>query len=197
MSETAGGEAKFPFPIDFGLIIAFGIPGAVAANALRYVSPEINRVVEKLLGGELTAGPVIFLTLASLAAGLVVSASREVILERFLYNPLFGKTEYGRKLKIESVSPEFGKIKDSDSRSLFYDVVTNYYRYYQFYGNTFISVILFLVLRCWFLGVSVFLGRNELSIMFLFIGTLVVLFIASRNALKALNSAIGKINAGV
>jgi hypothetical protein len=72
-------------PIDFGILIAFILPGSVAVYGLRYVSPRINALWSMLESGQFVIGPLILLALATLAVGLIVSSLRVVLLEPIFY----------------------------------------------------------------------------------------------------------------
>ena len=45
-------------PINFGLIIAYILPGTVAVYGLRYLSPRIDALWSTLEGGQIVLGPL-------------------------------------------------------------------------------------------------------------------------------------------
>ena len=127
-------------PIDFGIVIAFILPGSVAVYGLRYVSPRINALWSILESGQVVIGPLIFLALATLAVGLIVSSLRVVLLE-----PIFHVTG------VRQENVDYQKLANADQREFFKEMIKNVYRYEQFYGNTFLALLLCLFLR-YFVG---------------------------------------------
>lgn len=107
---------------NFGLVIAFFIPGFVALWGLAEVCEPVR---VWLLGGG-TSGPtlggVAYVAAASLTLGMTVSAIRWA-----LFDQLHHRT---------GVNPprlDFAKLPER--LDAFYALVENHYRYYQFYAN--------------------------------------------------------------
>jgi hypothetical protein len=77
-----------------------------------------------------SVGGFLYATIASLAFGLIISAVRWLFVDTFLS----WITTLPRI--------DFSKLKDKDAFAAFQGVVENHYRYYQYYSNTMIAVIL-------------------------------------------------------
>ena len=116
---------------NFGVIIAFLIPGFMLLWGLSYSSDEISKWFAQSGAADApTVGGFLYATLASLALGLLVSAVRWLIVDRLLHSV--------------SDLPEidFEKLKNKDTFTAFEGVVENHYRYYQYYSNTLVAVII-------------------------------------------------------
>lgn len=113
---------------NFGLLIAYLIPGFVALWGVSVVSPPVSG----WLAGPSPAGPTIggflFVTLASLAAGMTASAIRWVLLDTL---------HHATGLK----RPSFNDVLLDRKLTAFDYLVQNHYRYYQFYGNTLVAIL--------------------------------------------------------
>lgn len=113
---------------NFGLIVAFLIPGFVLLWAARDLSPVINEWLSGPGVGGPSVGGMLFVTLASLAAGMSVSAIRWAIVDSILHwsvpPPAWRFADLGRKLPA------------------FLALVENHYRFYQFYSNMLVATVL-------------------------------------------------------
>jgi len=166
-------------PINFGLIIAYILPGTVAVYGLRYLSPRIDALWSILERGQAVLGPLILIGVSALAVGLIVSAFRVVVLERILY---------GTRIPKESI--DYKKIANPDSRELFGQMVENVYRYEQFYGNVLLSLLLLSILRYFVADRPIAQTRSDIAAFVAIVASLVVLFIATRNQLAEVSRAV-------
>ncbi|MEM0983974.1 MAG: hypothetical protein AAGI17_08500 [Planctomycetota bacterium] len=112
---------------NFGLLIAYVVPGFVALWGLA----QINPIIAEWLSGPHTSGPsiggVLYVTVASVGLGMIASATRWVVIDTL--HSLTG-------LRRPSWSDQ-----DLHERIAAYAwIIENYYRYYQFYGNTLIAL---------------------------------------------------------
>ncbi len=109
----------------FGLAIAFLTPGFIVVWPLSSYLPTLGL----WLGSspqQVTIGGFFYATVASLAAGLVVSAIRSTVLD-FIHH----KTGIRR--------PTLNYAKLQDNKEAFDIVIEGFYRYYQFYGNDWVG----------------------------------------------------------
>jgi len=114
---------------NFGVIIAFLLPGFVLLWGLSFSNTGISRWLTEASAPSI--GGFLYATLASLALGLLISAVRWLIVDRFL--------------KYVTALPEinFAKLKeDAETFAVFQGIIENHYRYYQYYSNTFVAVII-------------------------------------------------------
>ena len=158
-------------PLDFSHVIAFLLPGFVALFSLNYVSPMVARIVEGSLSGESDLGVVFVLILFSLAAGIVVSAARSLILDKLQFCT-----------GIEKPSLDYAKLTDKETRAAFDESIANTYRFAQFYGNLFIAMSMLTI-------TTVSFGSSKLhwSLYVTLLATLLVLFFAHRGQLESYN----------
>ena len=111
---------------NFGLVVAYLVPGAVSLIGVEQLLPS---TYEWLLSPHSpTIGGFLYLTLASVTAGLTVSTLRWMILDKIHHVTGIKSTEWDfRQLQ-----------KNLDSFLL---LVESHYRYYQFYANMVISIL--------------------------------------------------------
>lgn len=153
---------------NFGLLIAYLIPGFVSLWGLSTVSPAVHA----WLTGPAPAGPSIggflFVTLASLTAGMTASAIRWLALDSLhhataIRRPRWDDAVLDRKL------------------AAFDYLVENHYRYYQFYGNTLIAVCFAYPLSR---AVGAIDASHAITLDFAILVLQCVFFAASRDALR-------------
>lgn len=151
---------------NFGMVIAFMLPGFILAWSLTLPFPALGKFFQFDAAKETASiGGFLNISLASLALGLQISAVRWALLDRLLSRGL--------------PDIDFSSLKDKDVFGSFIGVVENHYRYYQYYSNSFVAVAFgytgYLISeRHWGLGwVTVITG-----------GLLIILYLASKDCLK-------------
>lgn len=119
---------------NFGLLIAYLIPGFVTLCGVGAVLP----VAQSWLVGPTapSVGGFLYVTLASIAAGMTASAVRWATLDSF-----HAMTGLAR--------PAWDDSKLDQKLSAFEYLVENHYRYYQFYGNSFVALLFAYVVWRW------------------------------------------------
>jgi len=117
---------------NFGVIIAFWLPGFLLLWGLSYSSNDIAVwLINSSKNDAPTVGGFLYATLASLALGLMISAVRWLIIDHLFYF-----TGWVKPLPID-----FAKLKEAAAFAAFQGVVENHYRYYQYYSNTLVAVL--------------------------------------------------------
>lgn len=113
---------------NFGLLIAYVLPGFVVLWGLSYVSPTIA----SWLSGAGAAGPSVggflYVFLASVALGMTASAGRWAALDSL---------HHATGLR----APYFDFSGIQEKLEGFERLVADHYQYYQFYGNTLIAML--------------------------------------------------------
>lgn len=130
--------------LDFGLIIAFLIPGFILWTGLSLTFPELALPLVHVEVQESSVGGFLFVALASLALGLLLSAMRWLLLDHLFV--LFG---------IKAPTMDFSKLKDPNAFAAYIGVVDNHYRYYQYYSNSLIGGLVALAFHVAFGGRSI------------------------------------------
>ena len=152
---------------DFGLLIAYLAPGYVALWCSRPLSPTLAGWVSSDTS-EASVGDFLFATVAAVVAGLMASTVRWAILDQVHH--LTGVRQ-----------PQLDFSRLFDRVDAFSRLVEDQYRYYQFYGNTLVTLL-------WGYGVHLYLawfgaasldGREVLLL-----PAAVLLFAGSRNTLR-------------
>lgn len=121
---------KSNLDMNFGLIIAFLLPGFILIYGLSFTYPDLKTALLYTAEDRASVAAFLLTTLASLASGLVVSALRWMILDSLFLLCGVTKTQL-----------EFSKLSDANIYQAFIGIVENHYRYYQYYSNAFISIL--------------------------------------------------------
>jgi hypothetical protein len=162
---------------NFGLVIAYLLPGFV----LLWTTSDLLVEVQTWFGGASAAGPTVggflYVTLASLAAGLTLSAVRWLVLD-----PLHHLTG------VRKPNWDFSQLQAKFTA--FEGLVENHYRYYQFYAS---MLLVMFIATAHPRRVSLVLeGKGYVHTG---IGVLLILlfFVASRDALSKYYARTGKL----
>ncbi len=140
---------------DFGLLISLLIPGFIVLLGVAHHS----EVVQAWIGGSVPDAPslggFLYLTIAAVFAGLVVSTIRWATID--LLHHLSGlRMPAWNFSRLATRQAEFSLLVDA------------HYRYYQFYANSMIGILFFAVSRSIAVGFSIWelLAYTALEILF-------------------------------
>ncbi|MBC7820704.1 MAG: hypothetical protein IAG10_27785 [Planctomycetaceae bacterium] len=150
---------------NFGLLIAYLLPGACVLVALAEFSPIVRAWLLDSSPSGTTVGGFLYATLASVGAGLTLSTLRWLILDTIHHHT-----------GVELPNWNFGALQVNFDA--FEGAVENHYRYYQFYGNTLLAMLA-AVASHW-LWAERGLGYVDLVLVLL----MPLYFLGSRDALK-------------
>ncbi len=153
---------------NFGLLIAYVLPGFAAVLAAGRYLPPAQSLVLSFGPDAPTVGGFLYVTLASVGVGLTLSTIRWLVVDT-----LHHLTGVQR--------PPWDDSKLQERLDAFESLVDNHYRYYQYYANTLIAGFLFLL--CRFVEVGGCLGAlawADWSI----VGLIVMYWAGSRDTLK-------------
>lgn len=118
----------------FGLLIAYILPGALVLWGLSFVSQTIRTWLGTSPSESPTVGGFLYVTLASVGAGLTVSTVRWMVLDSINHRTGIPRPQW-----------DFSRLQKNIAA--FDRIVEDQYRYFQFYGNTFVSIIVVYVAR--------------------------------------------------
>ncbi|MGD0769939.1 MAG: hypothetical protein ABSB42_17275 [Tepidisphaeraceae bacterium] len=150
----------------FGLIVAYLIPGFVGLAGLSPLIPLVGEWLRPVNQGELGLGPPIYALLGATAVGMIVSCFRWCVLDQ-----IHQWTGVKR--------PQWDDSQLAKALGGFDYLVQNHFRYYEFASNTLIATLWAYGVNRYLKTVS-FLGAcTDLGMLILSI----VLFAASRDAL--------------
>lgn len=150
----------------FGLLIAYVLPGFIALAGLTPLFPTVARWLRPVSQGDLGLAPPLYAILAATALGLILSCFRW-----FLLDQLHQHTGI--------VRPAWDDRQLAQVLGGFDYLVQSHYRYYEFCGNTLLALLAAYSLNR-LTGTLPFLGLGtDLGMAFI----AVVLFAASRDAL--------------
>lgn len=154
---------------NFGLVIAFLLPGFIVLWGVSFSSPTVAGWLARSSGSDApTLGGFLYATLASLAVGMLLSALRWATLEQFL--KLFG---------VRAPNIDFRRLAVQDRYTAFVAIVENHYRYYQYYSSSLLAVVASFIAY-----VAPANTKPTAGIALAVSGIVVILFLASRDALK-------------
>lgn len=150
---------------NFGLLIAYLIPGFTTLWGLSYVSETIRHWLGSPPTSLPTVGGFLYVTVASIAIGLTTSTVRWLVLDTFHHWTGIPRPEW-----------DFSRLQQNVAA---YDVIVEHkYRYYQFYGNSLVSLIVVYFTRRLSLGFwSASLGLMDIGLLVLS----VIFFAGSRD----------------
>ena len=153
---------------NFGLIMAFLLPGFISLWGVSYHSETVRVWISASQESSPTVGGFLYVTLASLAMGLGISAIRWALIDG-----LFHRTG------IRAPDLDFSNLPER--LEAFEGLVENHYRYYQFYSNGLVAVLFaysqrLLSIEAW--------TRSESTFLTGFIVAVVTLFLGSRDTLR-------------
>lgn len=166
-------------PINFGLIIAYFLPGVVVTYSLRYISPQIDHLLRTIEAGQVVLGPAAILVIGAVVAGLIVSSARVVIFEPLL-----------RRTGVPEPQVRYDKLSSAQKWKAYIQIVDNIYRFYQFYGNILLALLLLAILKYFIGGARIFSSLRAATLFIITIGSIVTLFIAARSSMCQLCDAI-------
>lgn len=113
---------------NFGFLIAYLLPGFILLGGLRSHLPLAQIWLAVPEAGAPTVGGFLYSTLASTAAGLLVSALRWAVLDRIYH-----------RTGIREPHWDFGKL--AGCLDTFEGLVANHYRFYQAYSNSLVAIV--------------------------------------------------------
>ncbi len=126
---------------DFGLVIAYILPGLLALHGAGYLFSPIHQLMDPTVQQPSVAG-FLLVTLASVGFGLLMSTVRWLVID-FIHH----------RTGVLPNTWDFSKLQQNIGA---FDLLVSYqYRYYQFYGNGLIALVWWLIVRRIALGVPV------------------------------------------
>jgi hypothetical protein len=160
----------------FGLLLAYVLPGFIGLLALMPLSPVIALWLHPVADGEFGLGPPLYAVLAATALGQIISCFRWIILDH-IHQWTGIKRPHWDDSQLDKLLAGFDYL------------VQSHFRYYEFAGNCLIVAIFGYALNR-FLGTLPFLGvGTDLGMVILSL----VLFAASRDALAKYYSRTGRL----
>jgi hypothetical protein len=153
---------------NFGVVIAFILPGFVAVWGLSYLLPTVHAWLKAPHQAGPTVAGFLLITLASLACGLTVSAVRWALIDTL-----------HQATGVEPPKWDFSLLEEH--LQAFQALVEYHYRFYQFYGNMFVAIGFAYRARLVYEG-RTFIGGGWSSLGFVLLE--LVLLAGSRDALQ-------------
>lgn len=114
---------------NFGLLVAYILPGFVVLWGVSPFCQTVESWITTSPQNPATAAELVYVTLASLAAGMVVSAVRWLVVDHLHH-----------ATGVRPLECEFANLDERVEG--FQILVESHYRYYQFYANVFVAVAL-------------------------------------------------------
>lgn len=124
---------------NFGIVIAYLIPGFVTLWGVSEHSDTVSSWLTGTGGDLPSVGGFLYVTIASIGAGLTVSTIRWLVIDWIHH-----------RTGIEPPSWDFSRLPDAVSAFKVLNEI--HYRYYQWYANSIVALLAVLVLRTASLG---------------------------------------------
>lgn len=120
---------------NFGLLIAYLLPGFTALWGLSYLSAPVRAWFGNESASAPTIGGFLYVTLASVALGLLASTVRWLVIDTIHHHTGVPRPHW-----------DFSQLQRNVAA---YDVLgENHYRYYQFHSNMAVAVAFWYVAKC-------------------------------------------------
>ncbi len=162
---------------NFGLVIAYLVPGFIAVVVIGGLVPTIQPWLAIVPDGQPTVGGFLFVMLASVAAGMLVSSIRWLLIDTVHHRTGIGPPRW-----------DFSRLQ---SNLAAYNLLVEFhYRYYQFNANTLVAVALAYLVRlsggCRWCG-----GAGWMDFGFVIVEA--VLFATSRDTLRKYYARVSQV----
>jgi hypothetical protein len=154
-----------PLARNFGLLIAYIIPGFIALLGLSLVSEPIRLWLLGAGASGPSIGGVVYLMLACVAAGMTASAVRWALVDAIHH-------------RCGLVRPVWDDARLMERLDAYLTLIEIHYRYYQFYSNSLVALLFSFGIKCRRDGIAC--GWLEGGVLFVS----VVFYAASRDALS-------------
>jgi hypothetical protein len=113
---------------NFGLLIAYLIPGFITLWGLSFSSESVRTWLVGGAAGGPSVGSALYVLIASVACGMTASAFRWALIDSLHHRT--GLTK-----------PVLNEARLAETLEAFDYLVEHHYRYYQFYGNTLVATV--------------------------------------------------------
>lgn len=153
---------------NFGLLIAYVVPGLVVVSTMGDYSQTVRSWFGVFPGFAPTVAGFLYTTLASVAAGMTVGAIRWLLVDWLHHNTGIERPEW-----------DFSALQ-ANYRAFAY-MVESHYRYYQFYGNMLVALVIAVIGQSSLLFP---LSEKPPILIVVLIGLLALFYVASRDALR-------------
>ncbi|MGC2459892.1 MAG: hypothetical protein WA446_02780 [Steroidobacteraceae bacterium] len=161
-----------PIDLQFGRIIAFLLPGFIFLYGARSFFPDVQAALSAASEAKTSIGTFLFVVLAALAAGLMLSAGRWLIVDTLI-------CKIGiKRWQITVPTMSYSKLADPNTYAAFTGVVDNHYNFYQYFANSLIAVVAVFVIACAQQGAPSY--ATDIG----FVVVCMALLLAARDALK-------------
>lgn len=133
--------------LDFGLLIAYFVPGFISLLGLKYWVSGFKLLIEDVDKNEHRVASTLAIVALALVLGLAVSICRFAVIDYTFKWELPGSTlqEFPHHRSLERVDPEYSRFVDQGPREALLLAERNEKRPYQFYGNSLLAITLFLI----------------------------------------------------
>jgi len=152
---------------NFGLMIAFVVPGLTAIWGASYFSDTLQLWLRGSPTHAPTVGGFMYVTIAAIAAGVTVSAVRWAFLDTLHHHTGIPRPDW-----------DFSRLQQNVQA--YAVLLENHYRFYQFYSNLLMSLVFLYTSRRLALGLRSDFGWFDLGFLIL----VSILFLGSRDTLR-------------
>ena len=121
---------------NFGLLIAFVLPGFVLLWGIAPYSSTISGWLGQTTTDAPTVGGFLYVTLVSVGLGQLVSTLRWLLIDSIHHHTGIHKPNWS-----------FSQLRSKETVAAFDRFVEDHYRYYQFHANGLVAITLAMILR--------------------------------------------------
>ena len=171
-----------PVPtLDFGLFIAYVVPGMIALYGLSFVSQRLKSVCQPDSTTAPSVGGAVLVTLVALVIGRLLSIGRAAVIDQTFRVPVpvLDCSHAPQRGAVRGAAPDYLQLTDEGRREAFRLAIANEQRPYQFAGNTAIAMVL--ATTCWLISLDRRERRRKRDVMAV-IGTLALVSVLYASA---------------
>lgn len=114
---------------NFGILIAYLIPGFLTLHAMQLHSPTISQWLGANPSASPTVGGFLYVSVVSIAAGMLASTLRWLVLDGIHHRSGVRASDW-----------DFSRLQEHIDA--FDAAIQHHYRYYHFYGNTLVVLLI-------------------------------------------------------
>lgn len=151
---------------NFGLVIAYLLPGFIVLWGISYLSPTVAIWFGQSAADSPTVAGFLFVTLASIASGMTVNAFRWLTIDNIHHRTGISYPKW-----------DFAKLQSN--LGAYERLVEFYYRYHEFFGNALVASTFTYIVWRWHHP-----GWHLVVADFGYVGLMVLFWLASRDTLK-------------
>lgn len=177
------------FGLDFGLLVAYLVPGLIAAVVLGRHQQGVGHLLSTVVGADEKLAAVSLLTLLALVLGMSVSILRAIIVDPTFQIPMGAMAPPTAR-----VDPNYDNLSQGERLAAYLEAKAAEKRPYQFYGNALLALLILTGSVLIKPADELHLGLTRRGVVLFAVLAIVVLYPASRRSHHRFMSSVSRFN---